>query len=182
VWAINDTLTEADTLVVSSFPGLRRNYPAWVPAYLRARGLDDPPPSVLPERRLYVRRRSRQRTLMNDEAIAEVLQRLGFEIYDHARVSDEAAYFAQAACVVGPHDAGLANLAFCAPGTRVIELVPTDHVFPYYFTLAESAGLHYGYLAGHSTERRPEGTWGPSPFDFRIDTGECRTAVEELLL
>lgn len=181
VWATNDTLTDVDTLVVSSFPGLRRNYPAWVPTYLRACCLDGPPPPSSPDRRLYVRRQSRQRNLLNDAAIARILESRGFEIYDHARVRDEPDYFARAACVIGPHDAGLANLAFCTPGTRVIELVPTDHVYPYYFTLAESAGLHYGYLAGHSTARRPEGVWGPSPFDFQIDTGECRTAAEELL-
>jgi hypothetical protein len=55
--------------------------------------------------------------------------------------SAQARLFATAAVVAGPHGAGLAQLAFCPPGGRLVELFPPGHRQPIYARLAQTAGL-----------------------------------------
>jgi capsular polysaccharide biosynthesis protein len=54
--------------------------------------------------------------------------------------------------VVGAHGAGLANLLFCTPGTKVLELFAPRCVNLCYWVISNHAGLNYHYLLG-------EGPW-----------------------
>jgi capsular polysaccharide biosynthesis protein len=45
--------------------------------------------------------------------------------------------------VIGPHGAGLANVAFCSPGTVLYELLPDHYINPCVNQLAQLRGLHY---------------------------------------
>ena len=54
--------------------------------------------------------------------------------------------------VVGAHGAALANLAFCRPGTHVIELFSPRYVNPCYRNLALAAGLLHGAVIGNSRD------------------------------
>jgi hypothetical protein len=74
----------------------------------------------------------------------------------------------------------LTNIVFCPQGAKVLELLPSDHIHPYYYTLADASGLDYSYLVGQSAGQRPPGAFGPSPFDFSIDPSEFRAALEFL--
>jgi capsular polysaccharide biosynthesis protein len=49
-----------------------------------------------------------------------------------------------AAFIVSPHGAGLANLLFCGPGTQVIELMPRVEVRPFFWLISEKLDLVYG--------------------------------------
>jgi capsular polysaccharide biosynthesis protein len=103
-----------------------------------------------------------------------------FEIYypeDHKRPEDD---FAQAEIVVGPHGAALTDIVYCFPGTRVLELIPSDHVYPYFYTLASAAGLEYYCLPGTSTSVRSKSVAGPSPYDFYLDPDEFNAALKFL--
>jgi capsular polysaccharide biosynthesis protein len=167
---------QPDVLVAATLPGVRRGMPGWAAAFLRERlgrrGSQ--------ARRLYIARSSRKP--INDDALIEIARQHGFETY---RPEDDLAgqieTFASAAVVVGAHGAALVNLVFARPETRVLELVPTDHVFPYYLAISEAAGLHYGYLAGPSLEVRADNEIGPSASDFLVDAGEFRSALDVLV-
>jgi capsular polysaccharide biosynthesis protein len=52
-------------------------------------------------------------------------------------------WFAEARAVVGLHGAGLANLAFCRPRTRVVELVPTAWRNPCFANMARQVRADY---------------------------------------
>ncbi|MDT9338046.1 glycosyltransferase 61 family protein, partial [Trichodesmium erythraeum 21-75] len=41
-----------------------------------------------------------------------------------------------------PHGAGLTNIVFCNPGTKVVELF-SSHVKPYYWSLCNCCNLEY---------------------------------------
>jgi hypothetical protein len=176
VWANHVTSIVADTLLVTTFPGTRRNYAAVVPETLR-RPFADAPST---RRRIFVPRRG-TRAIENGAEIERISQEMGLELYDFTKVDDEFAYFREAELVVGAHGAGLTNIAVCQPGTKVLELVPSDHVYPYYYSLAEAAGFDYACLVGPSSGMREKGTWGPSPFDFTVDPEEYRSALGTLL-
>ena len=89
--------------------------------------------------------------------------------------------FAEAEVVIGAHGAALANLAFCQPGTKVFELMPSDHVFPHWYTLSAAADLNYNLIIGKSEKERQLPKFGPSPYDFFIDPIIFEKALTELI-
>lgn len=180
IWTFQNraSVIRVSTLLAPTFPGTRRNYPKWVPKFLQQEFL--PSPTFSPSRRLYISRTGCRRNLVNEEAINRLLIKYNFEIYNPTQHENPPEDFAEAAIIVGPHGSGLADLAFCQPGTKVLELVPTDHVYPYFYTLSDAADLEYGYLAGQSTHERGQDAWGPSPYNFYVNEDELEAALVEI--
>lgn len=172
IYAEAGVAVRADLSILPSYPAGRRNYPPWVAAFLNDRlGVS----ARTPTRRLYVPR-SAHRRISNIEELWPFLEAHGFETFDAGAEEDPRHAFAEAAVVVGGHGAGLADLAFCRPGTAVLELVPDSHPMPYYATLVGAAGLHYGYLLGEGiapTQPLPRSRW-----DFRVDPDLFQRALD----
>jgi capsular polysaccharide biosynthesis protein len=162
----------ADELFAPSYPGARRQYASVIVGYLR--GLARP--SRPPHRKIYVTRRGYGRNLVNVDEVEDLVREFGFEVYDAAERPDQASDFAESAVVIGPSGSGLQNVVFCAPGTTVVELYSDAHVYPYQATLAQAAGLRYGYVLGESEEEPPG--WGPSYADFAIAKQELIAALK----
>lgn len=98
------------------------------------------------ELRVFISRRKRgKREITNDDAVFEVLQPLGFKRYDleTMSVSEQVKLFYNAECVVGPHGAGLVNIAFCRQGTKVIEINTPYRVSTCFSDIAHYRGLNY---------------------------------------
>jgi capsular polysaccharide biosynthesis protein len=87
------------------------------------------------------------RRVENEEAITAVLTKKGFTriTLGNASVSEQIDLFAEAEIVVAPHGAGLTNIVFCAPGTKVVELVPSSfrEKITSYAALSELFNLDY---------------------------------------
>lgn len=84
-------------------------------------------PSASRGRRIYVSRRmARARRLINEEEIATLLAAHGFETVDLENLSmrDKASLMNECEAVAGVYGAGLGNLLFCEPGTKVLEIRP----------------------------------------------------------
>jgi capsular polysaccharide biosynthesis protein len=77
--------------------------------------------------------------------VQNLLSRYGFETVDLERMSlrDQIVIFQSAEFVVSPHGAGLANILFCEPGTRVVELTPSGEMHPRFWLIAEKLDLVY---------------------------------------
>jgi len=169
---------QADTLLAVSFPGARGNYPKWAVDFLRQLAHL---PNHPPRRRLYVTRGKWSRKLINESATFEILQQYGFEFYDPDEQENQALDFNQAEIIVAPHGAALANIVFCQPGTKLLELLPTDHPFAYFYTLSQSADLQYAYMMGDSLQMRKKITSAPSRHDFSIDLDVFRRAIADFI-
>jgi len=117
---------KADVIYEPSYPGDALNYPGWLVEFFREHFVQNP---VRQFRRLYVPRTGTRRVL-NEKALLQALAPLDFSIFDPAEHEDAPKYFQEAEIVSGPHGAGLSNLVFCQPGTRVLELFPGDHISP----------------------------------------------------
>ncbi len=176
VFAEDSPMVRADVVLSPSFPGTRRNYPGWVPSFLRRAVADATPRG----RRLYIPR-STNRLVANEPEIVGILETRGFEVYDHRQVPYEPDFFAGAEIIVGAHGAGLTNMAFRTPGMQVLELIPSDHFYPYYYTLADAAGHNYSYLVGTSESKRLEGNTAPSTANFLIDPTDLESALEAII-
>lgn len=176
VWPATGVLVEAERLFVPSLPATALTYPDWLPPFFR--GAFIPERRGRARRRLYVSRRGYGRHALEELEVERVLREHGFEIYEAPAHADQPEDFDEAEIVVGPHGAGLANLVFCRPGTRVVEIVPTDNAHAFYFSLARAAGLDYAYLVGRSMANRPHDAFGPSPYDFDVDVEALAVAVQ----
>ncbi len=96
--------------------------------------------------RLYIsREKASRRQVLNDAELWPQLEARGFRKLRLEELSwrDQINAFAHASEVVAPHGAGLANLVFCRPGTRVVEFFHRSYVNPCFGRLAELAKLDY---------------------------------------
>jgi hypothetical protein len=94
----------------------------------------EPHASAHRARRIYVRRSDSgnlsTRIIENEPDILDAMMSEGFEIVEPATLSlhQQAAAFGNADIVVSPHGSTFANLIFCKPGTRVLDLMPDNWV------------------------------------------------------
>jgi capsular polysaccharide biosynthesis protein len=100
--------------------------------------------------KIYVSRaKAGRRRVSNEAELEAALAAAGFATVRAEELSwaEQIAVFRAARVVVGPHGAGLANLVFCAPGTRVVELAHAEYFNPTFWRLAALRGLDYRPLA-----------------------------------
>jgi hypothetical protein len=110
-------------------------------------------------RRLYISRRDAAvRRIANEDEIVPGLLRRGFQMVVMSGQSPEAqaGLFQGADVVVAHHGAALANLAFCDPGTLVIELFHGGHFGACFARMAQLGQLRYGFGVGR---RVGQDTW-----------------------
>ena len=128
-------------------------------------------------RRLYLSRaRAAVRRIANENEISEILRNRNFEIVEAENLSwrDQANLLAGASVIVAPHGAALANIVFCKPGTRVVEISTRAGYGDWYWQLAAVAGLSYEVL-----EAQRSGSFS-GPYE-NADMIVSRENVERLL-
>lgn len=127
------------------------------------------------DRLVYISRAGAEkgRRVLNEDRLLTKLGPLGFErvVLEELTIPAQIDLFHDAACVVAPHGAGLANLLFCEDAA-VVELFPQPVVWPHYYVLCCSLGLRYRFLCG--TERRRHAS-------FDVDVEAVTRIVDELL-
>ena len=173
----------ADALVVPSLPDDQLRTPPWIVPWLRAQFL--PGDIRPPHRRLYVSRGQTKHTrrVENEAEVLAVLEPFGFEAVDPGALApaEQVRAFAEAEYIVGPHGAGLTNLAFAAPGAAVVELFAGDYVNECFWALASTVeGLRYRYLVGDGTPVRSRRNRGVAS-DVRVDPQQVVVLLDELM-
>lgn len=141
----------AAKLIIPSLPGDSGHMPKWVCDFLRREFLD--PACLEPEKckRIYISRKNAgYRKVANEIEVIEKLASFGFcpVVLENLSVMEQAQLFAAAKFVVAPHGAGLANLVFCQPGTKVIEIFSPFYVNVCYWALSNHMDLEYYYALG----------------------------------
>lgn len=104
-------------------------------------------------KRLYAGRRCQAnayRALVNEAALADALQWLGYAEIDPERLSadEQIACFTGAGQVVALGGAGALNAVFCDPGTRLIDIESTADHLSNHSDIFASNGLDYGLVIG----------------------------------
>ncbi len=125
-------------------------------AYVRdfqARAVRSRAPPARTDLRIYIARRGARR-VTQPLALQGFLDEHGF-ISCHAEdlsFAEQIDLFRQAAWVIAPHGAGLGNLLFCPPGTKIIDIMPDIHFQPYFSYLSNKLGLAYAVLPCPTTD------------------------------
>lgn len=174
----------ADRLAASS---LRLNAARWKTDFLFRRftgGLDQ---AAAPQARVFISRRRRgKRIVANDNAVFAALEPLGFRRYDLEKlpVTEQIRLFFDAEIVVGPHGAGMTNLVFCRPGTKVVELNTPYRTTTCFYDIAHYRQLDYRLhvatpVHDHFFHFNPQTGVGDS--DMAVDPASFAASIAEFL-
>lgn len=96
--------------------------------------------------RIYVsRQRAGSRMIEDATALEAMLANEGFVTLfpEELAMAEQIAAFEAADAIVGVKGAGLTNVMFCRPGTRLLVLSPADFPDPFFWDLATQRGLDY---------------------------------------
>ncbi len=166
---------------VSSHPA--RISPSIVPFM---RSLGDRARTTGARRRIYVTRANAGgRQLLNEDELLSTLEPLGFERVALERLpfAQQVALFADADMVIAPHGAGLANIAFCKPGTIVVELGHDgmrDSRIVSYAALARCFDVSLGVVVGRADEAASAPIKRSESYHFRVAPEAVLRVLDEL--
>ena len=127
----------------------------------------DRPSSVKTPKRLYVSRRDAKIWFVSNESqLSDLLSEFGFEtlVMADLPLADQIKVFRNAECIIGPHGAAFAHLAFSTPGSIFIEFFSKGHHSPSFNRIATIRTLKYGFLVGEPTAM---GGFAVNPDDLR---------------
>ncbi|WP_081386314.1 glycosyltransferase family 61 protein [Paenibacillus odorifer] len=152
-WVIrtnSEAYVQADQLLVPSLM-MNSHYPPWTTDTLRRFLLPHRETTLVTPERFYIsRKKASSRRLVNEDDVIRCLENFNIVpiCLEDWTVSQQIQLFASAKVIVGPHGAGLANLAFCQPGTQVIEIFHAQHVVPTYWMISNHNNLKYYMVYG----------------------------------
>ncbi|MCG9886985.1 MAG: glycosyltransferase family 61 protein [Cyanobacteria bacterium] len=132
----------------------------WVVDFLRDRFWPHAQPCAeVRSKRLYISRRQAdyRRLIDEDDLIVKLYQR-GFQgvCLETFPLTQQIAMMAQAEVIVAPHGAGLTNIAFCRPGTIVLEICSPVYAPHYFWELAACAQVRHYHLIGRDLDEHPD--------------------------
>jgi hypothetical protein len=98
--------------------------------------------------RVYIQRVGASRGIVNEPEVIALLESRGYVPMDMERMTfaQQIQVFARAKKICALHGAALTNLVWCAPGTKVIELLSSTFLNGVYEGIAEAAQLDYEHL------------------------------------
>jgi len=148
--SVDVALLTADNLIVPCHQIMNgREFPSWTVRYVRDQFLPvSPEEPTSAARRIYITRGfSGHRRLLNERDLVGRLEQYGFIEVKAEKLSfqEQVRSFREAEVIVAPHGSGLANILFCSPGTKVIELFPAANIDLYY-RLSTALNLSYYYV------------------------------------
>jgi hypothetical protein len=172
---------EAETLVVPSLPSHPCDYPPQVADFLRA-AIPTTPRSG-PKRRLYLSRAGAlTRQVLNEPQLLPLLAKRGFEsiLLESLTVREQAHLFSEAEAILSPHGAALTNLAFCQPGTQLIELFHPLHICDCYWQVSHHLGVQHAVILAQRGFRNVAKRFNDRNHDMVLSPKQLLRTLDEL--
>lgn len=170
-------LTSSADAFISRLQGGSREYAKPLKARLGYRG-------ELRSRKIFVTRPPGiRRTLIDYERHTKILEHYGFEIVDPGGLpfDQQARIFAESTHVVGLHGAALANLLFCAPGTKVIEVFPRNYGTRAFVWISDVCDLLYKPIISIPHGPKPTSTAEAFYQDIALDADELARILRDFV-
>lgn len=120
-------------------------------------------------KRFFVRRTSYGRNMINENEVLDFFNRLGWTIIDTAALgfAEQIQWFAGAEAVVAIHGSGTANMIWCSPGCKFIEMFAADYLAGDQEWIAQCVRVDYHFMI--------------FPGDFKLDALIDLTALRNKL-
>ena len=144
----NNFYIQADELIVSSMLHVQGHLSPFVIDFLRntfmplsEKNIDA---SIFSKRIFISRSRAKKRKIINEDQVFELFKKHGFVRYhlEDLSVLEQVTLFSHAEIIVGEHGAGLTNIVFATPGTKVIEIFQ-DKKRVMFWNLSQRLGLYH---------------------------------------
>lgn len=168
---------KAEELVVPTKPHWTGNPSPWAIEYLRSLFFPHIPEdtSHLPKKIYVDRAKAPYRMVLNDPEVKAYLASVGFTsvLLEDYSIQEQMAMFAEAEAIVAPHGAGLTHLAFCRPGTKVVEFFSPQYVNGCFYSQAKLLDMDYYYFLG-------EGKVSREGVDPEINIANIRVDLKKL--
>ncbi len=86
--------------------------------------------------------------IINDEEVKNYLRKKGFTIYRVGELNffEQIYLFQNAKIIIGAHGAAFANLIFCKPNTKVLDIIPENHPNTVDETIAKFKNLDFKFI------------------------------------
>lgn len=116
---------------------------------------------------VYVSRSRSSRSLRSEHLLENAVANVGVRVVflEEIPLREQVRMFAMTRLVIGPHGAGLSNIAFMQPGSRVVEISSGDGWEPCYRRMAAIMGLEYVFLPAPGDAESPYGSATPAFID-----------------
>lgn len=171
---------QAEKLVVPSIAAYSGHVPRWACDFLKNHLLHQRNvPKLEQYKRVYVSRADAMfRRILNETEVIRALRPYGFTPVVLASLSatEQMQIFASAEVIVAPHGAGLTNLMYCDPGTKIVEIFTPGFVNPTFWYPSLHSNLDYCYLVSQSSKGLQDGWDGAD--DMIVDTCELTRLLE----
>lgn len=104
------------------------------------------------KKKVYIKRNSQYRNLINALDVEALLLESGFEIIEPEKLDfyEQVRLFSNAEVIVGATGAAFANLVFCKPDARIVIMISRHESMPYYYwqNMANATGNRVIYVMG----------------------------------
>jgi len=128
-------------------------------------------------RRVFVKRNSGMRNIVNADEIEKALVAQGFSVVEpeFLTMSEQVRLFSDVDIVVGATGAAMANLIFCKPTTKIIILISDYKFMPYWYwqNMACAVGNRVTYVLG-----RCKGSIAYLHSDFKVNISDIYAALD----
>lgn len=180
-WCTKTSHLGCDRLVVPSPTSCDDYHAPWIIPFLKQ--FPGIPPHAGKRRRIIISRKDAPtgiRRIVNQDEVSTLLQQYGFEemILGDLSFKEQATLFASAEFIVTPHGGGIANICFCEPTTKLIELFAPDYVPGCFRAIARQIGMDYEPLL---TDRVPSPYERRNGGDMRVNLEQLKEIVETML-
>lgn len=173
-----------ELLILPSLSNVYGSVPKWSCDFINWSFLDTRDFEEAKSRKLYISRGSAShRHISNERALIDLLKSRGFEVVvlEKMTVADQARLFRSASIVVGPHGAGLTNLVFCEPHTKVVEIISPSAVNVLFWTIASQSNLDYNYFfANGELPKTPSEERGLNSEDLEVDLQKMKLMLDAI--
>lgn len=129
-------------------------------------------------RRVFIKRNSGIRNIINSREIEELLVSFGFsvvepELLTHAQ---QVSLFSKAEMIIGATGAAMSNIIFCKPNATIIIMIPIFRHTSYWYwqNISCAVGNKVVYVTGDTVKSGSTGIHS----DFNVDLIELRNAIE----
>jgi capsular polysaccharide biosynthesis protein len=152
---------QVENLVIPSQPSFATK---WAYDFLRKTFLIDDIVNPSDKKRIYISRKH-SRIITNEDDLMYLLMKYGFikiEL-ETLPVAEQIKLFSSAEVIIAPHGAGLVNLTFCHPGTKILEIFSPTYITPLYWVISSFSNLNYYSYIGQTDPNQLAQGW--SGFD-----------------
>ena len=160
---------EIEDFYFTSPPSMIVCHSPYAVEFLRDTFLPKARPMPETPKRFFIRRTSVGRNMINEAEVIEFFQKLGWTIVDTAALGfiEQIQWFSQAEAVWAIHGSGTANMVWCSPGCKFVEMFAADYLAGDQEWIAQCVKVDYHFMI--------------FPCDYKLDARiDLRKVTEKL--